>query len=613
MIYVKSILESILFCCQQGLALRGHREVLDSDNMEETTANVGNFQALMILLSRNNDIIRQKLTSGPKKATWLGHDIQNSLISLVADSVRTMIKKEVQSAHFYTMMGDETKDISKSEQLSLVLRYLYNGITHERFISFTKCDNLNSDAIFSYIMTGLRDIDVDIRNSVSQCYDGASVMSSCNTGVRKRVTDINPKAIYIHCHAHQLNLALVDSCKMLSHASEFFSLLQCLYTYVSSSIPHAVFMNKQKELGIHVVQLKKLSDTRWSCRYTSIQAVLMSLSAIIGTLEEIGDESHERAIEARGLLLQIKSFPFLLSLVLFEKIFSIINNLSQLLQSEAIHYAAAATCISATQTNLTSLRSNEEWMTVWEVAVSIAKKCDIAVTPLRARRPRTPPRQLEESFVITNNTTTTGDTSCEEYRTVVYYATIDVLLTELNDRFSELNLSLLRSLEALIPTSTQFLDVTLIKPFLIHLDLSEASFISEAATAKAYLEYGLNDYDSGTFHKVYHHLSQVPACFPTILRCYQIALTRGVSTVTAERSFSSLRRIKTYLRSTMSQDRLSNLALFHIERDLSSKLWNELDKLVIEFSQQHRQWRTWARAYPGHRTVLIIIMVCKIT
>jgi hypothetical protein len=43
MIYVKSILESILFCCQQGLALRGHREVLDSDNMEETTANVGNF------------------------------------------------------------------------------------------------------------------------------------------------------------------------------------------------------------------------------------------------------------------------------------------------------------------------------------------------------------------------------------------------------------------------------------------------------------------------------------------------------------------------------------------------------------------------------------------
>ena len=142
-----------------------------------------------------------------------------------------------------------------------------------RFISFTKCDELNSEAIFSYIMTRLRDIDVDISNCVSQCYDRASVMSGCNTGVRKRVTDVNPKAIYIHCHAHQLNLALVDSCKSLGHASKFFALLQSLYNYISSSIPHAMFMNKQHELGLNVVQLKKLSDTRWSCRYISIKAV----------------------------------------------------------------------------------------------------------------------------------------------------------------------------------------------------------------------------------------------------------------------------------------------------------------------------------------------------
>ena len=90
---------------------------------------------------------------------------------------------------------------------------------------------------------------------------------------------------------------------------------------------------------------------------------------------------------------------------------------------------------------------------MWEIAVSLAEKCGIAVTPPRARRTRRPPRQLEESFVLNTNTTTTGDMSCEEYCTGVYYATIDVLLTELNDRFSELNLSLLCSLEALIPTS----------------------------------------------------------------------------------------------------------------------------------------------------------------
>lgn len=587
-VYVKSLLESILFCCQQGLALRGHREILDHACLEETTANVGNFRALMVLLSRNNDIVRQKLTLGPKKATWLGHEIQNSLISFLADKVRLMIKRELQSAQLYTVMADETKDISKSEQLSLVLRYLFNGNTYERFISFTKCDELNSEAIFSYIIAGLKEMDLDVNNCVSQCYDGASVMSGCNTGVRKRFSEVNPKAVYIHCHAHQLNLALVDSCKSLDHASEFFSLLQSLYNYLSSAIPHALFMKKQQELRSSVVQLKKLSDTRWSCRYSSIQSILTSFPAIIATLYEISDQSHDRAIEARGLLYQINSFPFILSLVLLEKIFAVTNNLSQLLQSSVIHFAAAATCISATKTTLNSLRSDKEWDAIWEVAVSLAEKCDISVSPPRTTRTRRPPRQLEESFIITTDVTTYRDATCEQYRTGVYFSTIDVLLTELNDRFSELNISLLRSLEALIPTSTEFLQSSSISPFLLHYQINESSFISESATARNYLQQqGINDYTSKTFHDIYNYLSKVHGCFPTILRCYQIALTLGVSTATAERSFSSLRRIKTYLRSTMTDDRLSNMALLYIERELSSKLWNDIEQLVIDFAQQH--------------------------
>uniref|UniRef100_A0A1X7SZA6 Uncharacterized protein n=1 Tax=Amphimedon queenslandica TaxID=400682 RepID=A0A1X7SZA6_AMPQE len=103
-----------------GLHLRGHRDVMGNPCMEETIANEGNFRALIVLLSRNNDTIRQKLTLGPRNATWLGHDIQNSLISLLADEVRAMTKKEVQSAQFYTVMANETKEISKLEQLSLV-------------------------------------------------------------------------------------------------------------------------------------------------------------------------------------------------------------------------------------------------------------------------------------------------------------------------------------------------------------------------------------------------------------------------------------------------------------------------------------------------------------
>ena len=107
-------------------------------------------------------------------------------------------------------------------------------------------------------------------------------------------------------------------------------------------------------------------------------------------------------------------------------------------------------------------------------------------------------------------------------------------------------------------------------------------FISESATARNYLQQqGINDYTSKTFHNIYNYLSKVHGCFPTILHCYQIALTLGVNTAMAERSFSSLRRIKTYIRSTMTDDRLSNMALLYIERELSSKLWNDIEQLVL--------------------------------
>ena len=62
-------------------------------------------------------------------------------------------------------------------------------------------------------------------------------MSGTHSGVKSRIQQENPRAIYIYCHAHQLNLTLVDTCCSLSHASDFFSLLEslCLYVFLSAT------------------------------------------------------------------------------------------------------------------------------------------------------------------------------------------------------------------------------------------------------------------------------------------------------------------------------------------------------------------------------------------
>ena len=59
-------------------------------------------------------------------------------------------------------------------------------------------------------------------------------------------------------------------------------------------------------------------------------------------------------------------------------------------------------------------------------------------------------------------------------------------------------------------------------------------------------------------------------------------MTLPVSSATAERSFSRLKLIKSYLRSTMSESRLTNLALLSIERELANDL--DFDCVVDTFS-----------------------------
>ena len=494
--YVKAILECIMYCCQQGLPLRGHRETIDT---EDSSINTGNFRSLVVLQSRSNDILRKRLTSGPKNASWLGHDMQNSLIALLADAVRKMMHTEISGAQYFTLIADETKYISKSEQLSVVLRYIHNCKTYERFISYTKCEKLDAEALFKYIMTTLRELDVDINNCISQCYDGASVMSGCQTGVKARISAINPSAIYIHCHAHQLNLVLVDACRKLSRASEFFSLLENLYVFISSSVPHSLFVTKQKELGQRVVEF---SETRWSCRYSSIKSVLSSFSALVQTLEELSGGTNHRSIESRGLLHQVCSFSFLLSLVLFEKVFVIVNNLSSLLQAEQLCYGNVAPCIKATKVALSNLRKHDVWMIVWDKATSLARDNEISVTAFRPHRTRRILRHLENS-IVDSTIVTSSDTPVEEYRTQVYYSTIDVILEEMGCRFSELNLSLLTALEALVPTSDLF-------PFLTHYNISHTAVQSEAPVVTAFLR---DSFERGNqqplpkpaAHAVHHH------------------------------------------------------------------------------------------------------------
>ena len=81
-------MECLLYCAQQGIALRGHLET----NLEDGSVNIGNFRSLIVLQSRHDEAVRKRLREGPRNASWLGHDMQNELLSAMAQWVKSLLK-----------------------------------------------------------------------------------------------------------------------------------------------------------------------------------------------------------------------------------------------------------------------------------------------------------------------------------------------------------------------------------------------------------------------------------------------------------------------------------------------------------------------------------------
>ena len=76
-------------------------------------------------------------------------------------------------------------------------------------------------------------------------------------------------------------------------------------------------------------------------------------------------------------------------------------------------------------------------------------------------------------------------------------------------------------------------------------------------------------------------LPEVRGMFPHVESLVRLLLVNPASSASAERSFSSLRRLKTYLRSTIGQARLNHVAISHIHKTTLDEI--EVEELMKQF------------------------------
>ncbi|KAH9751300.1 TTF-type domain-containing protein [Citrus sinensis] len=262
---------------EQGLAFRGHDE---SDN----SSNQGNYlRILRFLADHNEDIKKVTLKNAPGNNMLTAPSIQKDIVRACSIETTNAIIRDVGDALF-SVLVDESRDASMKEQMAVVLRYVdKNGSVIERFIGLKHVTSTTAISLKEALDQLFSKHGLSISRLRGQGYDGASNMQGEFNGLRTLIMNENECAYYIHCFAHQLQLAIVAVAKKHDQVNSFFNVVVNVVNVVGASCKRRDILREKQLLSVvealenddlpsgqgqnQEITLKRFGDTRWGSHY----------------------------------------------------------------------------------------------------------------------------------------------------------------------------------------------------------------------------------------------------------------------------------------------------------------------------------------------------------
>ena len=330
--------------------------------------------------------------------------------------------------------------------------------------------------------------------------------------------------------------------------------------------------------------MKSLCNTRWESRIKSVKAIRFQTSQIrLGLLQlyKSCDDAKSKS-EAESLASSLESFEFLLSLVVWYEILFAINMVSKKFQSKSM-------CIDTTTKELEDVMlffekyRNEGFESNMKIAKSLAFDMNIELIPL-TKRCVFRKKQFDE-----NNHDEEIQSAEESFRVNYFLVVVDMTIAYLKDRFEQLNIfenifgflfdsKKLKSLgdNELRESFTKF------KTTFSHNNLSDVG-ANDIFFEMKVLQMTLPNVLISPLEIL--ELVKVADCYPNVSIAYRILLTMSVTVASAERSFSKLKLLKSYLRSSMSQERFNDLAILCIEKNMLENI--DVDTIINDFASRN--------------------------
>uniref|UniRef100_A0A8I6XU49 HAT C-terminal dimerisation domain-containing protein n=1 Tax=Hordeum vulgare subsp. vulgare TaxID=112509 RepID=A0A8I6XU49_HORVV len=405
-------------------------------------------------------------------------------------------------------------------------------------------------------------------------------------GLKALILQECPYAYYIHCLAHQLQLALVAASREVNEVHNFFQHANFVVNTVSASPKRndellenqATEIAREIELGEldtgrganQIGSLQRAGDTRWSSHYKSIKSLLKMFAATVSVLTSVAtDRSATRNSrgDAAGALKILNTFDFVFILHLMERIMKIRDILCVKLQNKSLDIANALDCVSNTKSLLVELRE-DGWESLFEDVKSFCVKHEIDIP------------DMDQRYVDVTKSRNKHDntTVIHHYKVDVFNVAIDQQVIELNDRFSSQVMELLDLCSSFDPRHDAFDKskiCTLVEKFY------PADFSSQERDR---LECELPHFQLDTFNhpeiKNCKSLADMTkgiiktgksSDYPMVERLLRLVITLSVSTATAERAFSAMKLVNTRLRSKLGDDFLRHCTIVYIEKEIAAK------------------------------------------
>lgn len=488
--------------------------------------------------------LQHHIEHGRKNATYTSPTIQNELIQLCGETVTEMIIADVKQASSYSILADETADISGKEQLSIGLRFYdeSKGIIREEFVGFTILNGMDARTIANAIDHCIQSFGLDPRNCVGQGYDGCGAMAGKDAGVQAILREKYPMALYFHCASHKLNL-VVNDLNSVPEVRNTISTIKDIINFFRESVLRRKY----------APNIPAFCETRWSQKYRSISIFKLHFVALIQGLETLSIEGNPMTRTKAFQLHAVATKPtFIICTFMIAKYSAILEPVVNALQSKSLDLFKCVDHIEKILSIISEHRENADSVIaeILEEATTAAGSIDVELD-----LPRLTQRQQHRSNHPASSPT-------EYWKRSLMIPYLDSLKSSLENRFAKSN-SPAFSLLTLHPFNMMKLgkgdfkaSVQTFSEF-YHLDLSaETELWYETWESKHLDAEKLKDME------LCEVLKEADTFFPSIKNALEISLALPCTTCTVERSFSTLRRVKTWLRSTMGENRLNGEYIF---------------------------------------------------